>query len=128
MYVYWSCKAMYKASKERAVGRHMGLEREEAMKWLDNDHYLAVVTHLAGAGSLEARFIIGLTLVFARQDMQRDLLFLERGAVAGHKAAAYVLGLLLYTAGETCNIGNHYISQVEGEPADGGCEMAKRTS
>ena len=37
MYVYWSCKAMYKASKEGAVGRRVALEREEAMKWLDNE-------------------------------------------------------------------------------------------
>ena len=28
-----TCKAMYKASKERVVGRRVALEREEAMKW-----------------------------------------------------------------------------------------------
>ena len=43
-------------------------------------------------------------------------MFLERAAVAGHKAAAYVLGLLLYTASEAPDVGKHYISQVEGEP------------
>ena len=84
---------MYKASKERAVGMCVALEREEAMKWLDNDRYLAVVNHLAGAGNPEACFIVGLALIFAPQDMQRSLVFLERAAVAGHKAAAYVLGL-----------------------------------
>ena len=56
---------MYKASKERAVGRRMALELEEAMKWLDNERYLAAVNHLGVAGNLEACFIVGLALVFA---------------------------------------------------------------
>ena len=110
---------MYKASKARAVGRRVALEREAAMKWQDNERYLTVVNHLAGAGNPEACFIVGLALVFAPQDMQRGLVFLERAAVADHKAAAYVLGLLLYTAGETRDVGKHYIRQVEGEPAAG---------
>ena len=118
---------MHKASKERAVGRHVALERKEAMKWLDNDGYLVVVNHLADAGNQEACFIIGLTLIFAHQDMQRGLVFLERGAVVGYKATAYVLGLLLYMAGETRDVWKQYISQVEGEPT-GECEMAKRTN
>ena len=119
---------MYNACKEGAVGRRVALEREEAMKWLDNGRYVAVVNHLAGAGNPEACFIVGLALVFAPQDMQHGLVFLERAAVADHKAAAYVLGLLLYTAGETRDVGKHYIRQVEGEPAGGGCETAKRTN
>ena len=82
----------------------------------------------AGAGNPEACFIVGLALVFAPQDMLRGLVFLERAAVADHKAAAYVLGLLLYTAGETRDVGKHYIRQVEGEPVGGGCETAKRTN
>ena len=48
---------MYKASKARAVGRCVALEREKTMKWLDNERYLAIVNHLAGAGNPEACFI-----------------------------------------------------------------------
>ena len=39
-----------------------------------------------------------------------------------------MLGLLLYTIGEARDVVKHYISQVEGEPTGGGCEMAKRTN
>ena len=56
---------MYKASKEYAVGRRVALKWEEVMKWLNNDHYLAVVNHLTDTGNPKACFIIGLTLVFA---------------------------------------------------------------
>ena len=101
---------MYKVSKECAVGRRVALEREKAMKWLDNERYLAIVNHLADAGNPEACFIIGPTLVFAQQDMQHGLVFLDRAAVAGHKAAAYVLILLLYMASEVRDVGKHYIS------------------
>ena len=68
---------MYKACKEGAVGRRVALGREEAMKWLDNGRYVAVVNHLAGAGNPEACFIVGLPLVFAHQDMQRGLMCLD---------------------------------------------------
>lgn len=60
---------MYKASKEHVVGRRMASEREETMKWLDNERYLAVVNHLAGVDNPETYFKVSLTLVFAQQDM-----------------------------------------------------------
>ena len=60
---------MYKASKEGTVGRCVALEREEAMKWLDNERYLDFVNHLASASNPEACFIVGLPLVFTHQDM-----------------------------------------------------------
>lgn len=101
---------MYKVSKERAVGRRVVLEREKVMKWLDNEHYLTVINHLADAGNPKACFIVGLTLVFVHQDMQRDLMCLDRTTVAGHKAAAYVLDLLLFMVSETRDVGKYYIS------------------
>ena len=55
---------MYKASKECTVERRVALEWEEALKWLDNEHYLIVVNHLASTGNLEAYFIASLVLVF----------------------------------------------------------------
>lgn len=119
---------MYNVCKDGAVGRRVALQREEVMKWQDNGRYVAVVNHLADAGNPEACFIVGLPLVFTHQAMQRGLVCLERAAVGGHKAAAYVLGLLLYMGDESRDVAKHYISQVEGESAGGGCETAKRTN
>uniref|UniRef100_J3KWC3 At2g35280-like TPR domain-containing protein n=1 Tax=Oryza brachyantha TaxID=4533 RepID=J3KWC3_ORYBR len=91
------------------------LGRLDGMKWLDNRRYLAVVGHLVGAGNPDACFAAGVNLVFARQDMDRGLALLDRAAAAGHKAAAYVLGLLLYASGEARFAGEKYIGQVEGD-------------
>ncbi|KAF0896089.1 hypothetical protein E2562_018204 [Oryza meyeriana var. granulata] len=109
---------MHAATKERDVGRRVSLERLDRMKWLENERYLAVVNHLVGAGNPGACFIVGVTLVFASQDIKQGLLFLDKAASAGHKAAAYVLGLLLYKSDEAHATGKKYISQVEGDDGE----------
>uniref|UniRef100_A0A0E0G9D4 At2g35280-like TPR domain-containing protein n=1 Tax=Oryza nivara TaxID=4536 RepID=A0A0E0G9D4_ORYNI len=108
-----TCKAMHAAAKERDVGKCVPLERLDNMKWMENERYLAIVNHLVGAGNPDACFITGVTLVFAHQDMEQGLLFLNKAATAGHKAAAYVLGLLLYKFDDARATGKKYISQVE---------------
>lgn len=72
------------------------LERLDNMKWVENERYLAIVNHLVAVGNPDACFIVGVTLVFAHQDMEQGLLFLDKAAIMGHKAAVYVLGLLLH--------------------------------
>uniref|UniRef100_A0A0E0L3X4 At2g35280-like TPR domain-containing protein n=1 Tax=Oryza punctata TaxID=4537 RepID=A0A0E0L3X4_ORYPU len=110
-----TCKAMHAAAKERDVGRRIPLERMENMKWMENERYIAVVNHLVGASNPDACFIVGVTLIFVHQDMEQGPLFLNKAATAGHKAAAYVLGLLLYKSDEARATGKKYISQVEGD-------------
>lgn len=96
MYAYCSCKAMHAVAKECDVGSYVPLERLDNMKWMENERYFIVVNHLVTADNLDACFIVGVTLVFAHQDMEQGLLFLDKAAITGHKAAVYVLGLLLH--------------------------------
>uniref|UniRef100_A0A0E0L3X3 Uncharacterized protein n=1 Tax=Oryza punctata TaxID=4537 RepID=A0A0E0L3X3_ORYPU len=70
------------ASKERDVGRLVPLERLDNMKWMEKECYLAVVNHLVSAGNPDARFIVGVMLVFLHQDMEQGLLFLDKAAIA----------------------------------------------
>ncbi|KAL6626712.1 hypothetical protein ACP70R_030438 [Stipagrostis hirtigluma subsp. patula] len=113
-----TCKAMYEACNDRAVGRRVALEREAAMKWSETGRYHAVVDHLAGAGNPEACFLVGLTLIFAHRCAPEGAAWLDRAAAAGHKAAAYVLGLLLYGVSECRGVAEQYIRLVEGEAGD----------
>ncbi|KAL5220639.1 hypothetical protein ABZP36_025352 [Zizania latifolia] len=109
-------KAMHMATKERFVGRRVPLERLNTMRWLENERYLAVVKHLAAAGNPDACYVVGVTWVFARQDMEQGFLCLRQAAAAGHKVATYVLGLLLYASGAAARgAGKKYIRQVEGD-------------
>ncbi|BAB16463.1 hypothetical protein [Oryza sativa Japonica Group] len=85
------------------------LERLDNMKWVENERYLVA------ADNPDTCFIIGVTLVFAQQDMAQGLFLLDKAATAGHKTAAYVLGLLLYKSDEARATGKKYISQVEGD-------------
>uniref|UniRef100_A0A0E0FG30 At2g35280-like TPR domain-containing protein n=1 Tax=Oryza nivara TaxID=4536 RepID=A0A0E0FG30_ORYNI len=80
------------------------------MKWVENERYLAIVNHLVAVGNPDACFIVGVTL-----DMAQGLFLLDKAATAGHKTAAYVLGLLLYKSDEARATGKKYISQVEGD-------------
>jgi hypothetical protein len=111
---------MYGASKERHVGRRLALENEKMMKWRDNMAYHAMLKHLADVGNPEACFIVGLTLVFARHDTQQGRVCLNQAAAGGHKTAAYVLGLLLYTLKDQRerDLAKRYIGLLEG---DAGC-------
>uniref|UniRef100_A0A0E0DT49 At2g35280-like TPR domain-containing protein n=1 Tax=Oryza meridionalis TaxID=40149 RepID=A0A0E0DT49_9ORYZ len=98
------------ATHECDVGRHVPLERPNNMKWMENEGYLTVVNHLVSVG-----FIIGVTLVFAHQDMKQGLLFLDKATTTGHKMAAYMLILLLYKSNEAHTTKKKCISQVEGD-------------
>ena len=97
---------------ERVVGRRVALEREESMRWFDHNRYLALIDKLAAAGNLEVCFVLGLKLVFTqgRTDPVGTAL-LRQAAVADHKVAAYVLGVLHYGDEEA----EQYIRQVESE-------------
>jgi hypothetical protein len=106
---------MYVASKDRHVGRRLALEKEKMMKWRDNVAYLAMLKHLAVVGNSEACYIVGLTLVFARHKLKQGLVSLGQAAAGGHKAAAYVLGLLLYTIKDRGDLAKWHIGQVEGD-------------
>ncbi|KAM0824744.1 hypothetical protein ACQ4PT_069996 [Festuca glaucescens] len=110
-----TCKDMYGASKERHVGRRLALEKERTMKWRDNMAYFAMLENLADAGNPEACFIVGLTLVFTRHNKQRGLVCLDQAAAGGHKEAAYVLGMLLYTLKDGQDVAKRYIGEVEGD-------------
>ena len=55
---------MRTACMERVVRRHIALEREESMRWLDPNRYLALVDKLATADNPEACFVLSLRLVF----------------------------------------------------------------
>ncbi|KAJ1282652.1 hypothetical protein BS78_03G068300 [Paspalum vaginatum] len=130
-----TCQATHAACKEGAVGRRVALEREHTMRWFEHDRYLALVRNLAGAGNPEACFVLGLTLVFTQGRTGLGTDRLKRAAVAGHKAAAYVLGVLCYTNGETRDDAKRYIRQIEAETApDGGgvhghgCKAAMKTN
>ncbi|KAG8046109.1 hypothetical protein GUJ93_ZPchr0008g13670 [Zizania palustris] len=111
-----SCKAMHMATNERFVKRRVPLERLDTMRWLENERYLAAVKNLAAAGNPDACYVVGVTCVFARQDMEQGLLCLRQAAAAGHKVAMYVLGLLLYASGAAARgAGKEYVRQVEGD-------------
>ncbi|KAL6847888.1 hypothetical protein ACP4OV_022016 [Aristida adscensionis] len=113
-----TCKAMHAACKERAVGRRVALEREAAMKWSETGRYHAVVAHLAAAGNPEACFLVGLNLLFARRRVRQGAEWLATAAAGGHRAAAYVLGVLLYGVAECRDAAEQHIRQVEGEAVD----------
>ncbi|KAJ1295430.1 hypothetical protein BS78_01G223400 [Paspalum vaginatum] len=100
--------------KECAVGRCVALEREHAMWWYEHDRYLALVRNLC--------FDLGCRLIFFMQGRTGPgTEWLKRAAVAGHKAAAYIIGVLCYKNGETRDDAKQFIRQVEGEVApDGG--------
>ncbi|KAM0829840.1 hypothetical protein ACQ4PT_066619 [Festuca glaucescens] len=110
-----TCKDMYGACKERHVGRRLALEKERGMKWRDNVGYFAMLKNLADAGNPEACFTLGLTLVLARHNKQQGLACLDQAVAGGHKTAAYVLGVLLYTLKDERDVAKRYISQVEGD-------------
>jgi hypothetical protein len=115
---------MRRACKEGAVARSVALEREESMRWLHNERYVALVDNLAAAGNPEACFLRGLTLVFAKRCMQLGIQCLTRAADAGHKVAAYVLAVLHYCYWDKQEA-ERYIRQVEGEGGvDHGCKQA----
>jgi hypothetical protein len=106
---------MRTACKEGVVGSRVALEREESMRWFDNDRYIALVNNLAAAGNPEACFVLGLTLVFAQRcTAPAGTEWLRRAAAAGHKVAAYVLGVLHYSYRDKQEA-ERYIRQVEGE-------------
>jgi hypothetical protein len=90
------------------------LEKENMMRWPDNVAYLDMLEHLAVAGNPEDCFIVGLTLVFTRHQTKQGLVYLDQAAASAHKAAAYILGLLLYTLEYGANLANWHIGQVEG--------------
>ncbi|OEL19191.1 hypothetical protein BAE44_0019790 [Dichanthelium oligosanthes] len=126
-----TCRAIRAACGDRAVGRRVALEREGAMRWSDNERYLAVVGGLSGAGNPEACFLSGLTLVFTHRCARPGSDLLARAAVAGHKVAAYVLALVRYRAdGGASDVAKQHIRQVEGEPAAdvviGGCKTTPK--
>ncbi|TVU21982.1 hypothetical protein EJB05_31654, partial [Eragrostis curvula] len=121
-----SCRAMHAACTEGFVGRRVEPEREAAMKWNERERYRAVVEHLAAAGNPEACSLAGLAIVFAA-DGQCDagpagVQCLARAAEAGHKAAAYVLGVLRYDAGDEEDA-VMYIRQVEGKDSTAGSDV-----
>jgi hypothetical protein len=116
----YRCRATRGACEEGAVGSRVALEREERMRWLEPDRYLALVGNLAALGNPEACFVRGLELVFAaaaEAAVRGGVEWLRRAATAGHKTAAYVLGVLHY-GGDDRQEAERYIRQVEGE--DGG--------
>jgi hypothetical protein len=119
-----SCRAMHAACGERAVGRRVALEREAAaMRWSDAGRYRSVVEHLARAGNPEACFRAGLALVFADPDPSARVpgaQYLSLAAAAGHKPAAYVLGMLHY------DDATGYIRQVEGEVDENATKWTNR--
>ncbi|TVU21979.1 hypothetical protein EJB05_31651, partial [Eragrostis curvula] len=118
-----SCKAMHAACSDPAVARQVALENETAMKWDDNARYDTLVERLAAAGNPEACFATGMAFIFAHRNAQQGAAALGRAAAAGHKAAAYVLGLLLYRVDGARDAAKHYIATVEGDVVDGaGCE------
>ncbi|KAF8705028.1 hypothetical protein HU200_031285 [Digitaria exilis] len=114
-----SCQAMRAACSDRDVGRRVALEREAAaMRWADHDRYLAVVGILSGAGNPKACFLAGITLIFVHRSAQQGAELLGRAAMAGHKVAAYVLGVLLYTYNAdnaVDDIARRHMRQVEGD-------------
>uniref|UniRef100_A0A0D9UWM5 At2g35280-like TPR domain-containing protein n=1 Tax=Leersia perrieri TaxID=77586 RepID=A0A0D9UWM5_9ORYZ len=114
-----TCKAMHAATKERDVGRRVPLERLEGMKWGENGRYIAIVNNLAVTGNPDACFHIGVALIFTRQDIVQGILYLTTAAAGGHKTAAYVLGILLYSKSDKLTtLGKKYISQVEGDDGE----------
>lgn len=109
-----SCQDMFAACKEGAVGRRVALEREGRMRWLYNDCYNALADNLVATGNPQAFFVRGLTLVFAKRCMPLGTESLRQAASAGHKVAAYVLGVLHYSFANKQKA-EWYIRQVEGE-------------
>jgi hypothetical protein len=56
-----------------------------------------------------------LTLFFAPHQTKKGLVCLDQAVASGHKAAAYVLGLLLYTLEDGGYLAKWHIGQVEGD-------------
>ncbi|KAF8662876.1 hypothetical protein HU200_055457 [Digitaria exilis] len=114
-----SCQAMRAACSNRDVGRRVALEREAAaMRWADHDRYLAVVGILSGAGNPKACFLAGIALIFVHRSAHQGAELLGRAAMAGHKVAAYVLGVLLYTYNTdnaVDDVARRHMRQVEGD-------------
>ncbi|EES09702.1 hypothetical protein SORBI_3005G112200 [Sorghum bicolor] len=103
--------------RRKTIGTGAGIRHEV----VHNDRYLELVDNLAAVGNLEACFVRGLMLVFAKRCMHDGTQCLAPAAAADHKVAAYVLGVLHYCYGEKQEA-KPYIRQVEGED-EGGVAM-----
>ena len=87
------------------------------MCWYVHDVYLTLLPRLAQVGNLEACFVVGMSAIL-RYPLLRPLPVidknLERAALGGHKAAAYVAAILLYMANGGTSVDNtarQYMSQ-----------------
>lgn len=109
--------------RRKTIGTGAGIRHEV----VHNDRYLELVDNLAAVGNLEACFVRGLMLVFAKRCMHDGTQCLAQAAAADHKVAAYVLGVLHYCYGEKQEA-KPYIRQVEGEDEGGVAMGASRAA